>query len=51
MKIVTVKLPEKLLEALDELVVTGRFSSRSEVIRAALSEFISKELWMERAET
>jgi Arc/MetJ-type ribon-helix-helix transcriptional regulator len=51
MKIVTVKLPEKILEALDELVITGRFASRSEVIRAALSEFISKELWSEKAVT
>ncbi|BCU67226.1 CopG family transcriptional regulator [Sulfolobales archaeon HS-7] len=45
MRILTVKVPEKYIEALDELVTTGKFSSRSEVIRAALGDIIRKELW------
>ena len=47
MRIITVKLPEQFLEAIDELINTGRYTSRSEVIRAALNEFIRKELWIE----
>ncbi|AAK40751.1 ribbon-helix-helix protein, CopG family [Saccharolobus solfataricus] len=46
MKIITVKLPEQFLEAIDELVNTGRYGSRSEVIRAAIGDFIRKELWI-----
>ncbi|BFH73419.1 ribbon-helix-helix domain-containing protein [Sulfurisphaera javensis] len=46
MRIITVKLPEQFLEAIDELINTGRYTSRSEVIRAALNEFIRKELWV-----
>jgi len=42
-----VKVPEKYIEALDELVNTGRFSSRSEIIRVALGEIIRRELWMD----
>ena len=44
MRIVTFKIPEPILELIDLLVRTGRFSSRSEVIRAALREFLKKEL-------
>lgn len=50
MKIITVKLPEQFLEAIDELVNTGRYSSRSEVIRAAIGDFIRKELWVSAEE-
>ena len=45
MRIVTVKMPESYLEAIDELVRMGRYSSRSEVIRAAIRELLKKELW------
>ncbi len=47
MRIITVKLPDQFLEAMDELIVTGRYSSRSEIIRAALNEFLRKELYIE----
>ena len=46
MKISTVQLPEQFLEAMDELVNTGRYETRSEVIRAAIGDFIRKELWI-----
>ncbi len=45
MRIVTVKMPESYLEAIDELVKMGRYSSRSEVIRTAIRELLKKELW------
>ncbi|NPA96904.1 MAG: type II toxin-antitoxin system ParD family antitoxin [Crenarchaeota archaeon] len=45
MRIVTVKMPESYIEAIDELVRMGRYSSRSEVIRAAVRELLKKELW------
>jgi len=45
MRIITVKIPESYLEGLEELVNTGRYSSRSEAIRAAIRELLRKELW------
>jgi putative addiction module CopG family antidote len=45
MRIVTVKLPEAYIEAIDELVRMGRYSSRSEVIRTAIRELLKRELW------
>lgn len=45
MRIITVKIPESYLEGLEELVNTGRYTSRSEAIRAAIRELLRKELW------
>lgn len=45
MRIITVKMPESYVEAIDELVRLGRYTSRSEVIRAAIRELIKRELW------
>lgn len=42
MKIITVKLPEQFLEAMDELVNTGRYETRSEVIRAAIGTLLER---------
>jgi Arc/MetJ-type ribon-helix-helix transcriptional regulator len=44
-RIITVKIPESYLEGLEELVNTGRYTSRSEAIRAAIRELLRKELW------
>lgn len=44
-RIITVKIPETYLEGLEELVNTGRYTSRSEAIRAAIRELLKKELW------
>ncbi|MCC6045382.1 MAG: ribbon-helix-helix domain-containing protein [Ignisphaera sp.] len=49
MRIVTVKMPETYLEAIDELVRMGRYSSRSEVIRTAIRELLRRELWESEA--
>ena len=41
--VVTVRLPVKLLELVDELVAQDIFSSRSEVIRYALYRLLSSD--------
>jgi Arc/MetJ-type ribon-helix-helix transcriptional regulator len=46
MKIITINLPEKYLEAIQTLNDLGIYPSRSEAIRAALSEFLDDELKM-----
>ena len=45
MKLVTVKLPEAILEGLDELVKAGMYQSRSAAVRAAVRDMLKKELW------
>lgn len=49
MKLVTVKLPEALLEGLDELIKAGMYQSRSAAIRSAVRDLLKRELW--RTET
>ena len=46
MKIITINLPEKYLEAIQTLNDLGVYPSRSEAIRTALSEFLEEELKM-----
>jgi len=46
MKIITINLPEKYLEAIQTLNDLGVYPSRSEAIRTALSEFLNDELKM-----
>ncbi len=46
MKIITINLPEKYLEAIQTLNDLGVYPSRSEAIRCALSQFLSDELKM-----
>jgi len=46
MKIITINLPEKYLEAIQTLNDLGIYPSRSEAIRIALSEFLDEELKM-----
>lgn len=46
MKIITINLPEKYLEAIQTLNDLGVYPSRSEAIRTALSQFLSDELKM-----
>ena len=42
MKVVTAKLPEYLIRAIDELVEKGMFHSRSDVIRTAVRMLVDK---------
>ncbi len=46
-KLVTVKMPDLYVRAIDELVKEERFSNRSEVIRVAVRELLKRELWSE----
>ncbi len=46
MKIITINLPEKYLEAIQILNDMGVYPSRSEAIRIALGDFLTKELKM-----
>ena len=50
MRLVTVKMPEAYVEAIDELVRKGRFTSRSEAIRVAIRELLRRELWVREIE-
>jgi antitoxin ParD1/3/4 len=44
-RLVTVKLPEIYVEGIEELVRAGRYTSRSEAIRAAVRILLARELW------
>ena len=46
MKIITINLPEKYLQAIQILNDNGSYPSRSEAIRMALRDFLDKELKM-----
>ncbi|MFX1391772.1 MAG: ribbon-helix-helix domain-containing protein [Promethearchaeota archaeon] len=45
-KIITINLPEKYLQAIQILNDMGIYPSRSEAIRIALDDFLKKELKM-----
>ena len=46
MKIITINLPTRYLDAIQILNDLGLYPSRSEAIRIALKDFLSKELKM-----
>lgn len=46
MKIITINLPEKYLDAIKVMNSFGLYPSRSEAIRTALRDFLSNELKM-----
>ena len=43
MELITVRIPKKLLEALDSLIEDGIYSSRSEAIRDAIRILVSTQ--------
>ena len=45
MRLVSVTLPEKYLEGLEELVRMGRYTNRSQAIRVAVRDLLLRELW------
>ncbi len=45
MRMVSVKLPETYIRAIDELVEAGVYTSRNEAIRIAVRELLKRELW------
>ena len=48
MRLVTVCLPERYLEALEELVRQGRYQSRAVAIGVAVRDLLLKELWRDK---
>jgi Arc/MetJ-type ribon-helix-helix transcriptional regulator len=44
MKMITVHIPERYLDALEDLVDKGHFPSRSEAIRVAIRDLIKSEM-------
>ncbi len=44
MRIISVQVPQSYVNAMDQLVKRGVYPNRSEVIRAALREFLKKEM-------
>ena len=47
MRIITINLPEKYLDAIQVLNDLGLYPSRSEAIRAALGDFLKDEIDMD----
>jgi len=47
LKLISVKLPEALIEGMDELVRRGLYPSRSAILRAAVRDLLRRELWGE----
>jgi len=45
MRIISVQLPQGLINAMDQLVRRGVYPSRSEIIREAIRELLKKELY------
>lgn len=45
MKLITVKLPERLVTDVDQLVKAGIYHNRSDAIRAAVRDMLRRELW------
>ncbi|MFX0066250.1 MAG: ribbon-helix-helix domain-containing protein [Promethearchaeota archaeon] len=45
MRLITCHLPEYFLDALNELVRSGRYPNRSEAIRCAIRDFLRDEIW------
>jgi Arc/MetJ-type ribon-helix-helix transcriptional regulator len=46
MKIITINLPERYVEAIQALKQSGKYPSRSKAVRVALKEFLGDELRM-----
>lgn len=46
MKIITINLPEKYLDAIQVLMDMNVYPSRSEAVRTALNDFLTNELKM-----
>lgn len=49
MKLVTVKLPDALIEGIDELVKGGMYQSRSALVRTAVRDLLKNELWLQQS--
>ncbi|PUA31144.1 MAG: CopG family transcriptional regulator [Candidatus Terraquivivens tikiterensis] len=50
MRLISVKMPEALIEGMDELVRKGMYPSRSALMRAAVRDLLKRELWKRAGE-
>ncbi|AIF69586.1 transcriptional regulator [Palaeococcus pacificus DY20341] len=50
MKIISVQLPQSLINAIDTLVRRGVYPNRSEAIRTAIRDLVKKELYQTEIE-
>ncbi|MDT7878782.1 MAG: ribbon-helix-helix domain-containing protein [Candidatus Caldarchaeales archaeon] len=50
MKLISVKLPEALIQGMDELIKKKVYPSRSAIMRAAVRDLLRRELWAEDRE-
>ena len=48
MKLVTVKLPDALIQGIDELIRAGMYPSRSALVRNAVRDLLKSELWKQQ---
>jgi len=48
MKLVTVKLPDALVEGMDQLINSGMYPSRSAIVRTAVRDLLKNELWQQQ---
>ncbi|MCJ7759625.1 ribbon-helix-helix domain-containing protein [Candidatus Bathyarchaeota archaeon] len=48
MKVITINLPEPYLKDLDELVGEDLYPNRAEVIRTAVRDLLSEEVWAKK---
>lgn len=51
LRLITIKIPEHMVEELDNLVNMGLFASRSEAIRLAISKLLSEQKSLRRTHT
>ena len=45
MRVITIKLPQDIIDSIDELVISGKYKSRSQFIRTAIEELLAKDEW------
>ena len=45
MKLITLRIPERYIVELDQLVSEGHYPTRAEAIRTAIRDLISDEIW------
>jgi antitoxin ParD1/3/4 len=47
-KIINLRLPEKYIEAIDQLIAEKFYPNRTEAIRVAVRDLISSEVWQRK---
>ncbi len=50
MRRISVRIPEQLYELIEELVESGEYKSKADVIREAIKELLREKVWMQEGE-